>query len=74
MKECPGEMESREITHTFIRRGQPIVIEGIPAHVCPICGYTVLDLEVLDLLLSFNLDAERPARLVPAYRLTPIPA
>jgi YgiT-type zinc finger domain-containing protein len=69
-------MEAREITHTFTRRGRPIVIEGIPAQVCSICGYTVLDLEILDLLLAFDPEAEKPARLAPVYRLalTPVPA
>ena len=42
---CPGEMEERRIMHTFVRGGKPIVVEDLPAWVCPVCGYTVLDLE-----------------------------
>jgi YgiT-type zinc finger domain-containing protein len=76
MRDCPGETEKREITHTFIRRGQPIVIEGIPAHACTICGYTILDLEILDRLLAFDPELERPDRMAPVYRLPgePVPA
>jgi hypothetical protein len=51
------------------------VIEGIPAHVCAICGYTILDLEVLDRLLGFDPDVEHPDRMAPVYRLPgePVP-
>ena len=70
MKDCPGETEKREITHTFARRGHPMVVEGIPAHVCPICGYTTLDLEILDLLLAFDPKVEQPSRMAPVYRLS----
>jgi YgiT-type zinc finger domain-containing protein len=73
MPECPGEMDAREITHTFIRRGKPFVVEGIPAHVCPVCGYTVLDLEILDWLLAFDPETKKPSRMAPVYRLTPAP-
>jgi YgiT-type zinc finger domain-containing protein len=51
---CPGEMEERRIMHTFVRGGNPIVVENLPAWVCPVCGYTVLDLEVLDSLFAFD--------------------
>ncbi|MBU0511755.1 MAG: YgiT-type zinc finger protein [Chloroflexi bacterium] len=73
IKACPGNMETRQITHTFFRRGHPMVIEGIPAHICPICGYTVLDLEILDYLLSFDPEEEKPVRMAPVYRLETIP-
>lgn len=70
MKDCPGETERREITHTFSRRGHPMVVEGIPAFVCPICGYTTLDLEILDFLLAFDPQAQQPGRMAPVYRLS----
>jgi len=53
---CPGEMEERRIVHTFVRDGKPIVVEDLPAWVCPVCGYTVLDLEVLDGLFALDMD------------------
>lgn len=69
MKECFGEMEEKQITHTFIRNGKPFVVEGIPAHVCPICGYTVLELKILDQLLSFDPKKNRPVGQAPVYRI-----
>ncbi len=66
---CPGEMEERTIIHTFVRNGKPIVVEDIPAHVCPICGYTVLDLAVLDALFQLEPETTQPVSLAPVFRL-----
>ena len=71
---CPGEMEERRIVHTFVRRGNPVVVEDLPAWVCPVCGYTVLDLQVLDTLFALDPDTEEPVRQAPVFRLSPIPA
>ena len=68
---CPGEMEERRIVHTFVRDGKPIVVEDLPALVCPVCGYTVLDLRVLDTLFALDLETERPARQASVFRLSP---
>jgi YgiT-type zinc finger domain-containing protein len=72
---CPGEMEERRIVHTFLRGGEPIVVENLPAWVCPVCGYTVLDLQVLDMLFSFDPETTEPVRHAPVFRLssTPVP-
>jgi YgiT-type zinc finger domain-containing protein len=67
-------MEERRIVHTFVRRGKPIVVEDIPALVCPVCGYTVLDLQVLDTLFALDPEAEEPVRQAPVFRLSPIAA
>jgi YgiT-type zinc finger domain-containing protein len=71
---CPGEMEERRIVHTFVRDGKPIVIEDLPALVCPVCGYTVLDLRVLDTLFALDPTTEPPVRQAPVYRLSMTPA
>jgi YgiT-type zinc finger domain-containing protein len=70
---CAGNMEQRRIVHTFIRDGKPIVVEDLPAWVCPICGYTVLDLEVLDSLFAFDPEIEEPVRQAPVFRLSAAP-
>ena len=67
---CPGEMEQRRIVHTFVRNGKPIVVEDLPAWVCPVCGYTVLDLQVLDELFAFDPETELPVGQAPVYRLS----
>jgi YgiT-type zinc finger domain-containing protein len=66
---CPGDMQDKHITHTFIRRGKPIVIENIPAQVCPVCSYTVFDLEVLDWLFAFDPETTVPVSHAPVYRV-----
>jgi YgiT-type zinc finger domain-containing protein len=66
---CSGEMEERHIVHTFVRDGKPIVVEDLPAHVCPVCGYTVFDLQVLDLLFALDPDEQEPVSLAPVFRL-----
>ncbi|MDQ7066134.1 MAG: hypothetical protein Q9P90_18030 [candidate division KSB1 bacterium] len=45
------------------------MVEGIPAHVCPVCGYTVLELSVLDRLLNFDVDKSLPVGQAPVYRM-----
>jgi YgiT-type zinc finger domain-containing protein len=67
---CPGEMESRRIVHTFMRNGKPMVVEDLPALVCPVCGYTVLDLAVLDTLFALDPDTATPVGQAPVFRLS----
>jgi YgiT-type zinc finger domain-containing protein len=45
--DCTGEYESREITHTVIYRASRVVVEGLPAGVCPDCGHTRVAAETL---------------------------
>jgi YgiT-type zinc finger domain-containing protein len=66
-------MEERRIMHTFVRAGKPIVVEDLPAWVCAVCGYTVLDLEVLDSLFAFDPETEEPVRQAPVFRLSLTP-
>ncbi len=69
MQGCPGEVEKRRIVHTFVRDGNPIVVEDLPAWVCPICGYTVLDLYVLDMLFALDPLTRTPVKQAPVFRL-----
>jgi YgiT-type zinc finger domain-containing protein len=62
-------MEDRLIVHTFVRDGKPLVVEELPAQVCPVCGYTVLDLHVLDLLYALDPEKETPVAQAPVFRL-----
>jgi YgiT-type zinc finger domain-containing protein len=70
---CPGEMEERRIVHTFVRDGKPLVVEDLPALVCPICGYTVLDLRVLDALFALDPKTDPPVGQAPVFRLSATP-
>jgi YgiT-type zinc finger domain-containing protein len=71
---CPGEMEQRRIVHTFVRSGKPLVVEDLPALVCPVCGYTVLDVRVLDQLFALDPEVETPVGQAPVFRLSLVPA
>ena len=64
-------MEERRIVHTFVRHGKPLVVEDLPAWVCPVCGYTVLDLAILDTLFALDTDTATPVGQAPVYRLSP---
>lgn len=71
---CPGEMEPRRIVHTFMRGGKPMLVEDLPALVCPVCGYAVLDLRVLDSLFALDVENEAPVGQAPVFRLSLAPA
>ena len=71
---CPGEMEERRIIHTFVRDGRPLVVEDLPALVCPVCGYTVLDLRMLDTLFALDPETETAVGQAPVFRLSITPA
>ena len=62
-------MEQRRIVHTFVLDGNPIVVEDLPALVCPVCGYTVLNLRVLDTLFALDPETETPVGQAPVFRL-----
>jgi YgiT-type zinc finger domain-containing protein len=63
MREC-------QITHVFTHTEAPFVVEDIPALVCSVCGYAVLDLRVLDALLRIDPEADEPAAQAQLFRLT----
>ena len=67
---CPGDMEQRQVVHTFVRHGQPMLVEDLPARVCSVCGYTVLDLPVLDKLFALDTDKQSPVSHAPVFRLS----
>jgi len=46
-------------------------MKDLPGRVCPICGYTVIDLAVLDTLFALDPDTATPIGQAPVYRLSP---
>jgi YgiT-type zinc finger domain-containing protein len=64
---CPGEYESREITHTVRHKGRIIVIDHVPAEVCSICGDVLLAPETVRHIEVLLRTASEPARTVPLY-------
>lgn len=64
---CSGGYEDREIVHTVRYRGQPVVIDHVPAEVCTVCGDVLLAPESVRRIEALLRNATRPARTVPLY-------
>jgi YgiT-type zinc finger domain-containing protein len=64
---CPGEYEERQIVHTERHAGDVIVIEGVPAEVCTICGDVLLRIETVRRLEEIAGTPAVPARTAPVY-------
>ena len=64
---CPGECEERRIVHTVHHRGQIVVIDGVPAEVCSVCGDVLLRPETVRHIEDL-LEGERaPTGTAPLY-------
>ena len=66
IKNCPGEYDSRAITHTVRQRGQVAVIDHVPAEICDVCGDVLLRPETIRHLESL-LKGAQPASSAPLY-------
>lgn len=64
---CPGEYEERKIVHTVRHQGQVIVIDHVPAEVCPICGDTLFNPETVRRIEVLLHTAPHPVSKVPLY-------
>jgi YgiT-type zinc finger domain-containing protein len=67
IQNCPGDYEAREITHTVKQQGRIVVIDHVPADVCPVCGDVLLKPETVRHIEALLRDAAKPARSVPLY-------
>lgn len=66
IKGCPGESETRAITHTLRQSGRVVVIDHVPAEVCDVCGDVLLRPETIRQLESL-LQRAQPASSAPLY-------
>lgn len=64
---CPGEYESKEITHTVRHKGRIVVIDHVPAEVCSICGDVLLTPDTVRHIEALLRTGTEPARTVPLY-------
>jgi YgiT-type zinc finger domain-containing protein len=64
---CPGEYEDRKIVHTVRYQGQIIVIDQIPAQVCPVCGDVLLEPETVRRIERLLRTETHPVSTVPLY-------
>ena len=64
---CPGEYEERQIVHTVRHHDQILVINHVPAEVCPVCGDVLLKPETVRRIETLLRTPVQPAGNVPLY-------
>ena len=64
---CPGEYETKDVTHTVRRDGQVIVIDHVPAEVCSFCGDVLLNLDTVRRIERLLEEDRQPESTVPLY-------
>ena len=64
---CPGEYESREVTHTVRHQGRIVVIDHVPAQVCSVCGDVLFEPETVRRIEALLRSRTEPARTVPLF-------
>src|SRR5258705_13384308 len=64
---CSGEYEARLIAHTVRHKGRVIVIDHVPAEVCPICGDVLLEPQTIRRIERLLADLPKAAESAPLY-------
>jgi YgiT-type zinc finger domain-containing protein len=70
IRDCSGEYQSRQITHTVRHRGRVVVIDGVPADVCSVCGDVLLMPATVRRIEEMLEAAPVPSRTAPIYEYT----
>ncbi len=71
---CGGELQTNSVTFSYEENETYILVEHVPAEVCPQCGERLYTPEVTDALLQFTKQQIEPVRViqVPVYEFTKI--
>lgn len=65
---CPGAYERRSVVHTTRYKGKIVVIDDVPAEVCPGCGDVLFTPETVEHVQRIVRERIRPvAHRVPVY-------
>ena len=64
---CTGEYEEKLIVHTVLPGGEVVVINHVPAEVCPVCGDTLFKPETIRRIEELLKTASGASRSVPLY-------
>ena len=64
---CSGEYEKRDVVHTVRHHGQVIVIDHVPADVCPVCSDVLLKPETVRHIEEPLKTKAQPAGTAPVY-------
>ena len=65
---CPGEYEERRLVDAHRYRGRLIVIDGVPADVCPFCGDTLFRPDTAETLERMVRNPPAPVGTIPLYQ------
>ena len=65
---CPGEYEEQTIVHTVRHRGQIVVIDGVPAEVCSLCGDVLLRPDTIRQIERLLDSRTAPTATAPLYQ------
>lgn len=66
-RDCTGHYEQRSVVHTVRRTDQIIVIDGVPAEVCDVCGDVLLTPPTVRRIEEILRDDAEPMRTAPIY-------
>ena len=64
---CPGEYEQREVVHVVRQDDRLMVIDHVPAEVCPICGDVLFTPATVRQIEALRQTTASPSRTVPLY-------
>jgi YgiT-type zinc finger domain-containing protein len=64
---CCTECEQRHVTYTVRRDGELVVIDHVPAMVCPICGDALLAPQTVRGIEDILKMRPAPAQIAPVY-------
>ncbi len=64
-----GDYEQRTVTYTAKLHDQPLIIEDVPALVCPLCGDTLFTAQTLKRIEGMKESLPAPIRQAPVFTL-----
>jgi len=67
INDCPGEYEDKKIVHTVQHHGNVVVVDGVPAEVCSVCGDVLLKPDTVRRIEAILREAGKPDRTAPVY-------
>ena len=67
IRDCPGQYEERKVVHTVKQNGRVVVIDGVPAEVCPVCGDVLFKPDTVRRIEAILQCAGTPNRTAPVY-------
>ena len=64
---CVGSYEERSVIHTVRNQERVVVVDHVPAEVCPVCGDVLFRPETIRALESLLATVRQPDATVPLY-------